>query len=163
MVRRIPAAPRSTCCTSLHAGLTRRARAAYEVLSDETKRKIYDRYGEEGLKQHEGQQGGGGGGGDIFERFFGRGFGGFGGFGQQEEEEVKGDDVTASIDVTLRDLYVGRSLEITRVKGVYRETGSGRTRQCNCRMKMTTRQMGPGMYQQFQQQARCLRPLCAAC
>lgn len=30
---------------------------AYEVLSDEEKRKIYDRYGEEGLKQ----QGGGGG------------------------------------------------------------------------------------------------------
>ncbi|KVI04008.1 Chaperone DnaJ, C-terminal [Cynara cardunculus var. scolymus] len=41
---------------------------AYEVLSDSEKRSIYDRYGEEGLKQH--AAGGGGGGGmdiqDIF-------------------------------------------------------------------------------------------------
>ena len=33
--------------------------SAYEVLSDSEKRKTYDRYGEEGLKQRE--QGGGGG------------------------------------------------------------------------------------------------------
>ena len=50
---------------------------AYEVLSDSDKRSIYDRYGEEGLKQ----QGGGGGqrGGDpfdIFNSFFGGGGGG---------------------------------------------------------------------------------------
>ena len=35
---------------------------AYEVLSDEEKRRIYDQTGEEGVKQHE-QQGGAGGGG----------------------------------------------------------------------------------------------------
>ena len=42
--------------------------AAYEVLSDAEKRRIYDRYGEEGLKEHEGRGGRGGGGGaqDIF-------------------------------------------------------------------------------------------------
>jgi DnaJ-class molecular chaperone len=39
--------------------------AAYEVLSDEEKRRIYDRYGEEGLKQHD-QGGGGAGPADIF-------------------------------------------------------------------------------------------------
>lgn len=56
---------------------------AYEVLSDDEKRKIYDKYGEEGLK-NEAQGGGPGmhfnfGGGnfeDIFSQFFGRG-GGF--------------------------------------------------------------------------------------
>lgn len=45
---------------------------AYEVLSDATKRQIYDRYGEEGLKAHEGgqtQQNPF----DIFSSFFGGG------------------------------------------------------------------------------------------
>lgn len=43
------------------------AAAAYEVLTDAEKRKVYDRYGEEGLKQM-GNGGGGGGGSaqDIF-------------------------------------------------------------------------------------------------
>jgi hypothetical protein len=43
--------------------------AAYEVLSDPEKRQIYDQYGEEGIKQHAGQQaqGRGGGGGNIFD------------------------------------------------------------------------------------------------
>lgn len=36
------------------------------MLSDAEKRKIYDRYGEEGLKQHEGGGGRGGGPQDIF-------------------------------------------------------------------------------------------------
>lgn len=42
--------------------------AAYEVLSDREKRGIYDRYGEEGLKQH--AAGGGGGGGMNFQDIF---------------------------------------------------------------------------------------------
>lgn len=44
--------------------------AAYEVLTDQEKRKIYDRYGEEGLKQFQGGRGGGGGMNiqDIFSR-----------------------------------------------------------------------------------------------
>jgi len=36
---------------------------AYEVLSDESKREIYDERGEDGLKKHEDMSGGGGGGG----------------------------------------------------------------------------------------------------
>ena len=46
------------------------AHTAYEVLSDAEKRQIYDKYGEEGVKQHAGQQAqgrGGGGGGNIFD------------------------------------------------------------------------------------------------
>ena len=44
-------------------------RAAYEILSDAKKREIYDRYGEDGLKQHQARESAGGGrqGGDIFD------------------------------------------------------------------------------------------------
>lgn len=44
--------------------------AAYEALIDPEKRQIYDRHGEEGLKQHDAQGGGGGGGPqDIFSQY----------------------------------------------------------------------------------------------
>lgn len=48
---------------------------AYEVLIDSEKRNVYDRYGEEGLKQHAANGGGRGGGGmgmninDIFSKY----------------------------------------------------------------------------------------------
>ncbi len=32
------------------------------------------------------------------------------------------------------------------------------TRQCNCKNKMVTRQLGPGMFQQYQTQARLSVP-----
>jgi len=52
---------------------------AYEILSNEDKRRIYDMHGEQGIKE-----GGGGGGGfsspmDLFDMFFGGGLGGMGG------------------------------------------------------------------------------------
>lgn len=61
---------------------------AYEVLSDDSKRQIYDRFGEAGLKGGMGGMGGAGMGGDpfsnpfdIFETFFGGGMSGMGGMG----------------------------------------------------------------------------------
>lgn len=55
-----------------------KCRTAYEVLVDDEKRQIYDRYGEEGLEQHKNGDGGGGFHNpfDIFAQFFGGGFGG---------------------------------------------------------------------------------------
>ncbi|KAL0389694.1 UNVERIFIED_CONTAM: DnaJ protein ERDJ3B [Sesamum calycinum] len=82
---------------------------AYEVLSDSEKRGIYDRYGEEGLKQHAANGGRGGGGmniQDIFSSFFG------GGPMEEEERVVKGDDVIVELDATLEDLYMGGSLKV---------------------------------------------------
>ena len=117
---------------------------AYEVLMDPEKRAVYDRYGEEGLKNH------GAGGhahpGDIFSQFFG-GFGGFpfgGGF--QEEQTPKGESVHMVLEVTLKDVYVGKEIRVTRDKHILRPAPG--KRQCNCRQRMVTRQIGPGMFQQ---------------
>jgi len=128
---------------------------AYEVLSDKEKRSIYDRYGEDGVKQHE-QSGGRGGGGaqDIFSQFFGGGgpFGGFGGFGggQEEPETPKGTTIKVDLAMTVKEIYLGATAPVTREKLV---TKSARgTRKCNCRQKLVTRQVGPGMYQQYTEQ-----------
>jgi len=122
---------------------------AYEVLSDAEKRRIYDRHGEEGVKQHA-QQGNGGGGGfggnDIFSQFFGGGFGGFGGQ-EREPETPKGDSVIVDLIVTIEDLYLGKTLRVARDKNVI--VPSKGKRKCNCKQRMVTKQIGPGMFQQY--------------
>ena len=62
---------------------------AYEVLCDGDKRDLYDKYGEEGLREG---GGGGGGMGDIFD-LFGMGGGGGGGRGGQKSGPKKGKPV----------------------------------------------------------------------
>lgn len=120
---------------------------AYEVLSDSEKRGIYDRYGEEGLKQHAASGGRGGGGmniQDIFSSFFG------GGQMEEEEQVVKGDDVTVDLDATLEDLYMGGSLKFWREKNILKPAPG--KRRCNCRNEVYHRQIGPGMFQQMTEQ-----------
>ncbi|WGD36398.1 molecular chaperone DnaJ [Lysinibacter sp. HNR] len=75
---------------------------AYDVLSDPQQRQQYDMGGQGGQAF--------GGFGDIFETFFGGGFGG--GSGPRERAE-RGQDALIRIDVALDDIVFGTSREIT--------------------------------------------------
>jgi DnaJ family protein A protein 2 len=137
---------------------------AYEILSDDEKRQLYDTTGSEG-----------GGGGGPFPGAMGGmpfGFGGmpfgdlgamFGGmFGggpmgrQQQRKAARGPDKAQDIPLSLRDFYVGREIQIKfhqqRGCQLCSASGSLKTEVCGgCRgqgMKMMMRQIGPGMMQQ---------------
>jgi len=110
---------------------------AYEVLSDEQKRQIYDRFGEAGLKGA-GAGGGAYGGGDpfsnpfdIFESFFGGGMGGgmggMGGMGgaQMRNRPVRGDDERYDLKLNFLEAVFGFSSEIDISRLVTCETCDG--------------------------------------
>jgi len=143
---------------------------AYEVLTDPEKRQTYDRHGLQGLK--EGGGGGGGAGfGDIFGDLFGGMFGGGGspfGFGgpggggpaRRGSRRQRGEDTFHPLKVTLEDLYNGKTSKLQlsktvickKCKGQGGKSGATFTcRMCNGRgIKVTLRQLGPGMVQQMQ-------------
>lgn len=101
---------------------------AYEVLSDDDKRSIYDRYGEAGLK------GAGMGTGDftnpfdLFESLF-EGFGGMGGgMGRQARNRpVQGDDESYSLVLNFKEAVFGveKEIEIRRLESCTTCEGSG--------------------------------------
>lgn len=118
--------------------------AAYEVLSDEEKRKKYDRCGEDCL-QKDGMMNDM----DPFASFFGDFGFHFGGGNEQSHETPKGANIVMDVLVTLEDLYSGTFVEITRNKPVMKPAKG--TRKCNCRQEMITRNLGPGRFQMMQQ------------
>lgn len=129
------------------------AYTAYEALSDPKTRRVYDQYGEDGLKQggahHHANPF------DIFSQF---------GFGRRQasNEMPKGPNVEIEVQVTLRDLYEGKKIEVLNRKQILctkcRGTGAKSpddVKTCHVcggtGVRMVTRQLGPGFVSQMQQ------------
>jgi len=134
---------------------------AYEVLSNEDKRRIYDQHGEQGIKE------GGGGGGmgsspmDIFDMFFGGGgFGGMGGMGGRSRGPRRTKNLMHQLSVSLEEMYNGATRKLALQKNVICADcdglggKEGAVQRCpNCRgtgMQVRVQQLGPGMMQQIQ-------------
>jgi len=127
--------------------------AAYEVLSKDESRRIYDQGGEEGLKKAQERKAQGGRHAHPFGDLFG--FGGGGG-------EATGPNMELPLTVTLKDLYLGKEVSVVNRKQILcrhcRGTGARdqsdivKCRSCNGQgVKMVTRQLGPGIVTQMQQ------------
>ncbi|KAI0767920.1 hypothetical protein BC629DRAFT_876310 [Irpex lacteus] len=138
--------------------------AAYEILSSPDSREVYDQYGLEGLN---GPGGAGGPGGmdaaDIFAELFGGGPGGFnfgfdfGSGGGPHRHRTRGEDSIIPYDVTLEELYNGKSVKMNMEKEAVCGTckgsgakGSAKPKSCaKCDGKgyvMVQTQIGPGRY-----------------
>lgn len=126
---------------------------AFEVLSDENKKRVYDQGGMEALKE------GGGGGGhspmDIFDMFFGGMRGPRG-----QERERRGRDMVHPLKVSLEELYNGATRQLALNKNVICSKCNGKggkegaVQSCSgCQgngVKISVRQFAPGMIQQVQ-------------
>ena len=74
-------------------------------------------------------------------------FGFPGGDGQGEAPTPRGADVRVDLDLSLEELYLGTTVKVTRDKMTLAPAPG--KRKCNCRQRVVTRQIGPGMYQQY--------------
>mmetsp|Transcript_7506 Transcript_7506/g.11055 ORF Transcript_7506/g.11055 Transcript_7506/m.11055 type:complete len:418 (-) Transcript_7506:23-1276(-) len=118
---------------------------AAEILTDESKRKVYDKYGEKGLQEG---MGGNSEPQDIFDLLAGR--------GRREEGPRKSPNVEHGLEVTLEELYNGatRKIAINRDRTCADCEGKGGTQVRNCSecrgrgMVNKLKQIAPGMYTQ---------------
>lgn len=134
---------------------------AYEILGDNKKRDIYDKFGEEGLKGHSQS---GGDAFDIFERFFGGGmdggmpfggmpFGGMGGFPGMSFGGNRGPmkkDKKISLVLTYAEIMNGSTRIISNKRKIIQNKNN--IKKCNfCDgkgQKINVIRMGPGMVSQ---------------
>jgi DnaJ homolog subfamily A member 2 len=120
--------------------------AAYEILSDPDKRASYDKYGLDGVRDDDVSAAHGE---DLFSMFFGGG-GRRGGGGGRPAGPRKGPSVNHPIQVSLEDLYNGKTVKLA----VNRKVIVGDVKECSrCQGQgavMEVRQIGPGMITQMQ-------------
>mmetsp|Transcript_41469 Transcript_41469/g.51051 ORF Transcript_41469/g.51051 Transcript_41469/m.51051 type:complete len:375 (+) Transcript_41469:90-1214(+) len=148
---------------------------AYEILSDEETRNIYDRQGHRGLEQYKKRKAAGGGRGSPFNMFFNQG-------GNNDDDgDARGHDIEAEIWLSLSDIYNGKIFETSTFKQITCPHcfGSGaesdeyihKCRKCNGNgVILEKRQIGIGFIQQIQKECpRCggqgniIKKLCHVC
>jgi len=129
---------------------------AYEVLSDDTRRQVYDATGSISGEQ---QQHGGGGGfpfPDIFASMFG---GSMNGPPQRQRTSGKGPSSQVNVGLSLENFYNGFEINMNfkkKVKCVSCKNSSSQCSKCNgCGVCVVMQQMGPMMFQAQQACGAC--------
>ena len=96
---------------------------AYDVLSDEEKRKKYDQFGKQGVEGHagRGQRRAASNFQDLFEQIFG------GGGGRRRQQQSKGSDLRAQTTISLEEAYNGveKTFELSRQAECEKCNGTG--------------------------------------